>query len=315
MTRYMDLFDFTQQADYMLLGAVNAVKKDIAPGKNIQEQDYLTAIVTKFPLLMNSTWDNVRYGGCFIHKSPLVSFKKGGRCEAGDLLVLCRETIENDVRFNAALFQLKRVPQENIPCVKPDNMLQYEFYTEWPEFSLGGKFYPALSRNIEPKTVTPGAQYMLINDPDFTVRQPFWGGHYYQHPCVFTHSISRPVMYSSTDLTFGRFLWDFTHWQNGRPISPEEEAAGDEWSRFIWDLIVKTQNVMIRNVNAGLGAGSKQPKQQGDFFDFLTTKDCISYLPKSYLYGLTSDHDGGDNKDDVVNEEDNGAISILFIDL
>lgn len=311
----MELLDFTLKADYMLLGAVNAVKKDIAPRKSIQEQDYLTAIVTKFPLLMNSTWDEVKYGGCFIHKSPLVSFKKGGRCEAGDLLVLCREIVEKDVRYNAALFQLKRVLQKNAPFIKPDNMLQYKFYSEWPEFSIGGKFYPALSRNIEPKAVTPGAQYMLINDPDFMTHHLLLGECCYHHQFVFTHSIPRPEMYSTKDLTFGRFLWDFTHWQNGRPIAPEEDARGDEWSRFIWDLIVKTHNVVIRNVNAGLGAGSKQSKQQGDFFDILTTKECISYLPKSYLDGLTSDHDGGDNKEEVVNEEDNGAISILFVDI
>ena len=96
----MDIIEFSQQANYMLLGAVNAVKKELRPGHNIQEQDYLTAIVTKFPLLMSGTWDNVKYGGCFIHKSPQVTFKQGGRCEVGDLLVLCRDSTDKNVRYN-----------------------------------------------------------------------------------------------------------------------------------------------------------------------------------------------------------------------
>lgn len=52
----MDLIEFTRQANYMLVGAVNAMKQEVRAGHNVEEPDYLTAIVTKFPLLMNSTW-------------------------------------------------------------------------------------------------------------------------------------------------------------------------------------------------------------------------------------------------------------------
>ena len=69
MTRFIRL------ADNMLLGAVNGIKKDLRAGSKIQEPDYLAAIVTKFPLLMNSMWGDVKYGGCYIHQKPYVTTK------------------------------------------------------------------------------------------------------------------------------------------------------------------------------------------------------------------------------------------------
>lgn len=300
----------------MLLGATNAVKKDLRPGHTFQEPDYLTAIVTKFPLLMNSTWEHVNFGGCFIHKSPQVTFKKGGRCEAGDLLVLCRKDVGNQYRYNASLFQLKRMERPSYRVTKPNEFLQYELYTEWPEFSIGGKFNPAKVYDINPKTVTPGAQYMFINDPGKYVRY-YWCEEYLSHhPCIFTHSIPEPIMRSRADLSFGRFLWDFIHWQNGRPISSEEIAVNDEWSRFIWDLIRKTSNVMIQNINVGVKRKNGIAKQQGDFFHLLTTKDSMSYMPQSYIDWANGDNEGGNKSaDETINEEDNGAISTLFIDV
>ena len=314
--RRMEMVDFSQQADFMLQGAVNAIKKDVRPGHKIEEPDYLTAIVTKFPFLMNGTWGKVEYGGCFIHKSPQVTFKKGGRCEAGDLLVLCRETIDTRVRYNATLFQLKRADDEAYEVKTPKELVQYEFYTEWPEFSIGGKFNSANSCDINPKTVTPGAQYMFINDPDYYLRYHWNDRCCLRHPCIFTHSIPRPAMISRADLSFGRFLWDFIHWQNGRPIDPDKDKKGDAWSHFIWDMIKKTKQVIIRNVNVGITPQDKIAKQQGDFFNFIKTEECVTYLPQSYVDWAAGDNDGGkENLEEDLNEEENGAISILFIDI
>lgn len=312
------MIEFTRQANYMLLGAVNAMKQEVRTGHIIEEPDYLTAIVTKFPKLMKSSWSGVKYGGCFIHKSPQVSFKKGGRCEAGDLLVLCRETIGEEARYNAALFQLKKLKDSCCEYeVKTRNeQVQYELYTKWPEFSIGGKFYPGNALNIEPKTVTPGAQYLLINDPDDMVRDYWYQYCCHHYPCIFTHSIPRQMMGSRVDLTFGRFLWDFIHWQNGRPIATQDKATTDEWSQFIWKLISKTQRVMVQNINVGITKASGIPKQQGDFFHLLTTKECMSYIPQSYYNWVERGDDGyKDIIPEEINEEETGAISILFIDL
>lgn len=312
----MNMMEFIRYANYMLLGAVNAMKQEVRAGHKVEEPDYLTAIVTKFPLLMNGTWRKVKFGGCFIHKSPQVTFKKGGRCEVGDLMVICRKKIGGEIRYNAVLFQLKIPDYHFFEVKQPNELVQYELYTKWPEFSIGGKYYPALTRNIEPKTVTSGAQYMFINDPCDEVRG-YWDYEcYYHFPCVFTHSIPELEMESSVDLSFGRFLWDFFHWQNGRAITPQEKCNEDEWSHFIWDLIEKTRQAVIRNINVGITKTSSISKQQGDFFHFLTTNECISYLPQSYSDWRERGNDGEkEYSQKEIDEDENGAISTLFIDM
>lgn len=306
---------FSRMADYMLLGAVNGIKKDLRVGSKMQEPDYLAAIVTRFPVLMNNMWGNAKYGGCYIHQKPYVTTKVGSKtCEAGDLLVLCRKTIENEVRINAALFQLKRA-KRIFRQIIPDNPTQYELYANWPVFSLGRKFNPAMERDIEPKAVTPGAQYMFVNDLDVMYDDFDDYSCCIDYPTVFTHSIPEPTMENRRDLSFGRFLWNFIHWQTGRPIAPFEELAYDGWSRFIWDLIVNTQSSKISNINVGIRKKHNIDRQQGDLFHFMTTDDCISLLPKDYF----AMHENGDEKEppkEIVNDEGGeGAISILFIDL
>jgi hypothetical protein len=198
----------------------------------------------------------------------------------------------------------------------PDNQIQYELYTDWPEFSIGRKYDPAETYNIEPKTVTSGAQYLFINVP--------WGipadyddfEYCAEYPPLFTHSIPEPFMSNQRVRSFGRFLWNFLHWQTGRPIAPNEELANDDWSRFIWDLIAKTQNAKISNINVGIQKKHGIRRQQGDFFQFMSTDDCICHLPQDY-YNMHENSDEGEPpvEEKIINEGYDGAISILFIDL
>ena len=264
---------------------------------------------------MNNMWGNAKYGGCYIHQNPYVTTKVGGKtCEAGDLLVLCRKTIENNVRINAALFQLKRA-KSIFRQVVPDNPTQFELYATWPVFSLGRKFNSGMERDVEPKAVTPGAQYMFVNDFNVMYEDSDDINYCIDYPPVFTHSIPEPVMENRSDLSFGRFLWEFIHWQTGRPIAPQQDLAKDGWSKFIWDLIVKTHNAKISNINVGIQKKHNISRQQGDFFHFLTTDDCITHLPNSYF----DMHENGEDKEppqeSIINEEEDGSISILFIDL
>lgn len=105
---------FIYLANHILLGAVNALRNDLLKGKTFDEPAYTAAIATKFPAMMNGVWGDVKFGGCFIHKSPIVTLDNTSNpsvresCEAGDLLVLCRELVDGQTRINAALFQIKK---------------------------------------------------------------------------------------------------------------------------------------------------------------------------------------------------------------
>lgn len=312
----MALHPFSTMANYMLLGAVNSIRKDLKAGATMKEPDYLAAIVTKFPPLMNTMWGNAKYGGCYIHQKPYVTTVAGDTCEAGDLLVLCRKTVDGKTRINAALFQLKK-PMHLYHSIRPDNKIQLDLYTQWRSFSMGRTFDLAKSLDIQPKAATPGAQYMFINGyPEHYYYDPDFDGCYVGSPVVFAHAIPEPEMYFRGDCSFGRFLWNFIHWQTGRPIAPEKDQANDDWSRFIWELIERTQNAKISNVNVGIQKKHGISRQQGDFFHFMTTDDCINDLPQKYYASREMD---GETEPPVTDEnnynESDGAVSILMIDM
>jgi len=107
----MNKSDFIYIANSLLEDAVEKVAIDLnSEPKKLSEPSHTAAIVSKFPGLMNRHWGGAKFGGCFIHQSPYVNFKaknRKRRCEVGDLLCLCKKTVDGKVRYNATLFQLK----------------------------------------------------------------------------------------------------------------------------------------------------------------------------------------------------------------
>lgn len=320
----MTKHQFVSFANHMLLGAVNSVRQDLKSGKKLDEPAYTASIVTKFPALMNGCLGRAKFGGCFIHQSPIATMSNGtDRCEVGDLLVLCKKTDYGVPRFNAALFQLKRTSE--YCSVKPDNQIQLQLYTNWPEFSLGRVYINtgANHYDIHPKAVTPGAQYMFINEEPYQ----YWDYNDYfipyGCPIVYTHSIPELVMMNTPEMSFGMFLWNFMQWQDGRPISKSAATADDEWSGLIWELITRTQSTVFNHKSINAKAVKRA---QGNLFNFMlmpSTETEIDVMYRKWLF-LDNSQDGDENKgtDDRNPEEDGrdseenySAISILYIDL
>lgn len=319
----MQRLRFIHIANHMLFGAVNALKNDLRPGKKFDEPAYTAAIATKFPAMMAGVWGAVKFGGCFIHKSPIVTLDNTSNpsvresCEAGDLLVLCRDLVDGQTRINAALFQIKKT-DGLYDRIKPDNDIQLKLYTEWPSFSFG-RNYKSPFYNIEPKAATPGAQYMFINEEDFYC--PWYD--YYPlslQPLLFTHSSATAVMHSDPDFSFGSFLWKFINWQDGRPISETETKANDDWSKFIWGLISisKTKTFMHTGVKI-----PKRIKAIGDFFQFMTMPISKTHTDVIYTDWL-SRHEKIDSavddekkelhEDGIDDDCGDKGFAILFID-
>ena len=307
----------------MLFGAVNALRNDLLKGKKFDEPAYTAAIATKFPAMMNGAWGDVKFGGCFIHKSPIVTLDNISgplvreSCEAGDLLVLCRDLVDGQTRINAALFQIKKTD-----ClydrIKPDNKIQLKLYTEWPSFSFG-RNYKSPYYNIEPKVATPGAQYMFINEEVYYSR---WYDYYplSLQPLLFTHSKSAAVMCSDPDFSFGNFLWEFINWQDGRPISESEQEANDDWSKFIWKLISFSRTKTFKHKNVRI---PKHIKATGDFFQFMTLSMSETHTDEMFTDWLSLHNDSNaaetfdKNELDEKKLDDEGGdkgFAILFID-
>ena len=262
-------------------GSINTIAASVK--KPLREPEYNAAFVLELPQRINSIglFKNVRFGGCFIHQSPIASFtgKNGSpaRCEIGDLLVITRTTIDGDDRFNAALIQWKVAT--SFPCVlaSPGELNQLDLYEHWPVFSLsskGGTF------DIYPKTVTPGAQYGLIRPGAQTVIN-----------CMIPSS----CLDLMDSVSFARFIINMMKWHTGRPFDIDSANSSDAWSCFINKLIsASLSKVFTLKRISKSGHKGKFPRANLDFLSFLLDEETIKL-------------------DD--NDLDKDAISILYINM
>lgn len=279
--------------------AIEKMRKKAGKIKDLQEPDYTAALVTAFPWYMNrhKVLPNVKFGGCYVHQSPKVTFKskttgKQESCEAGDLLVLCRRHIDGKENINATLFQIKMHDSKKKSIehkIASNEEVQLELYQDWPVFEI--KPY-TIQYDVQPKAITPGAQYLCIADGLGT--------------CLgekrLYHSLPARKMELYNLYTLGHFILNFIDWQNGSPISQEKDNSNDPWSSFIWELIHRTMRNPFNRRNVGI---QNQSRTSGDFF--------TSLLVESRLASPDDWEDAVEYGKKYSNEETDG-ISILFID-
>lgn len=226
-----------RELNHMLEAAVSIVAQRV-PMSHLQEPDYTAAIVTNFVNMAQHSraFAEAKLGGAFIHQRPKLTFKLGGadkKCELGDLLVLCRRIVDGEARYNAALMQLKMTHSANhLTISSSSELVQLELYVKWPKFKCAN----GIEYDIQPKTVTLGAQYMFVNPEEYP---------------LFTHHIPQRKMPNEDYLSFGRFLYDFVNWQNGRPIVDVSLKDKDGWSQLIWDIIEHNKNAYFRRHHIG----------------------------------------------------------------
>jgi hypothetical protein len=250
----------------------------------LQEPDYTAALAIEFPRLLNETkaFPNVRFGGCFIHQSPMVTFTNAHvarRCELGDLLVLLRKRTKDDIRYNAVLVQLKKSDRNPVTLTDDGDLKQLHLYEKWPEFTMSTT---QEKYNVFPKTVTQGALYCIIKrNPELML--------------YMTEPMS--MMEYSSEMTFGRFIRDAIHWQTGRTISDEANKDSDKWSKLIWDLIHRSAIKKFKRTNIDY----HRLRCSDDFLDFMVNEGFDGGIP------VNENMNVGDNEDT--------GISILFIDI
>lgn len=262
------------------VATVKAVAKK--NGRAMQEPDYVAALTTEFPRRIKGLFPGVRYGGCFIHQKPKISFTSNidgnqHSCELGDLLVICRKIVDGKERYITALLQFKRANGKSLRISALSELVQLEVYTSWPIFTIKnvpGQF------DVQPKTVNLGAQYSLIYES---------AG---QYRSMYAH-IPQASMDFSSDLTLGRFINDLLDWQDGRTINEESQKDDEEWSRLIWTLINISKTAIFNRRNIGQ---ENSPRTAGEFFDFMCDEDPII---------ITTEN---------IEENAENAISLLFID-
>lgn len=211
-----------------------ALQECIPSGNNISEPAYIATLVTKIPQKLESIF-NSRYsgmtfkvGGCFIHQKPIARFCDRGLSkkdsEIGDLLLVYKRIQGKEITYNALLFQAKKLKSTSESIynykVKDEDKHQLLLYTRWPRFiyQKAGINLNGRKRSVTPKTITPGAQYLLITNKS----------------CIsFWCAMPSDILIANNSLALQ--LIKFIEFQTGRPFV--KETPRDSWSQMIWDLL------------------------------------------------------------------------------
>ena len=267
-----------------------AIETSIQGLTSHQEPDLVASLVTNLPqklsVVLPQYISGVRFniGGCFIHQKPIVEFCNQTistkKLEVGDLLLIYKEVNRKGNRYNALLLQAKKTSNIYNSPVDPHDKHQLALYTQWPKFRyrragiLNGQ-----ERRICPKTVSTGAQYLLIDEnfatPNMPVRWTFW--------CATPDD----VLSASHSLAFQ--IVDLIEFQTGRPFI-EKRQYMDHWSKMIWDLIDISASACFNRRSAGY---RNQPRMQGNILNLL--------------------NNGNDQLSEQFND-DNIGMSILYIE-
>lgn len=221
------------------------------------EPDYVAQLVTTLPGAMKNSLQQllparrIAVGGAFIHQKPLVRFIQpqfqGLRNpELGDLLIVCREQRAMGNVYNALLLQAKCT--DNVFRTTVPNDHQFILYSQWPAFEyVRAGHLNGVYRSVSSKTITQGAQYLLINK---------------KHPSeMLTATVDIPLE-GTTCLPCA--LASVLAFDRGRTI---KKHTFDNWSNVIWDLLSISSSAVFNRRRAGF---NNEPRWTGDnTFHFL----------------------------------------------
>lgn len=207
-----------------------------------QEPDYVAMLVTTLPGVIKTSLQSVlpgrriAVGGAFIHQKPLARFINPphpglSNPELGDLLIVCREQRAPGDVYNALLLQAKCTDNVFRTVIPADH--QFLLYSQWPEFEyVRAGHLNGVRRSVCPKTITQGAQYLLIEK---------------SHPSnLFTASVDIPL---EGTVCFPCALASVLAFERGRVF--QRDYPRDMWSNVIWDLLKISASAVFNRRNAG----------------------------------------------------------------
>lgn len=202
-----------------------------------QEPDYIAALSTKFIKdffnILVAVFPNYDFSvsGVYCHQKPLVDINLNKKPELGDILFVYADRKLNGKRvLNSLLFQAK-ISDHPWLRVHHSEMHQLELYRSWPKFTyyragyLNGK-----NRNILPKTVNDGAQYLLIDN------NPLTNGIYIGKG-MFPMGCAVPDDMLCVNNSLSKELIDLLKFKSGRTFDIDPYTTEDGWSKMIWDLL------------------------------------------------------------------------------
>ncbi|MBE5320848.1 hypothetical protein IM793_16890 [Pedobacter sp. MR2016-19] len=271
-----------------------------------QEPDFVASLIIDFTKgfyhILRNYFPNNKFGvtGVFTHQKPIVDIGLGKNPELGDLLlVYIHEDMAGKKTFNSILLQAKLSADQKARVASAD-IHQLELYEKWPDFTYKRAGHlNGVSRKISPKSITDGAQYLLIDDRPISRLTS---------PAVFPMGTATPNRLLVVNNNFAIEIVEFLKLKSGRTFDEDPLTTTDEWSKMIWDLLEITKAQTKRSNYRG--AFDRQ-SIHGQFSQmFSSPNQQSSFLGAGFMAGT-----GKGNPDDLPEaNDDSGAISILLIE-
>lgn len=239
-----------------LLDAAMWTNKKCTPWKP-QEPDYVAMLLTKFVKdffnVLVAVFPHYDFSivGVYCHQKPIVDIKEAKKPELGDILfVYADRKRKGEMVLNSLLLQAK-ISKNPWLHVHQSERHQLKLYKNWPQFTycragnLNGKM-----RNIFPKTINDGAQYLLIAD-NLLANGFFAGNRMFPMGCA----IPDDILYINDSLSSE--LINLLKFKSGRTFDSDLYSTEDGWSKMIWDLLQIAAFKYSKRKNAQLKSFSR----------------------------------------------------------
>ena len=244
-----------------------AIENSIIGLPSTQEPDYIAALITKLPQDLSTILNTIllgkrfKVGGCFVHQKPLAKFCDSRLIskspELGDLLIVYKENRIDGPIYNALLLQAKKTDNVHNTPISSTDAHQLLLYTKWPmfEYRRAGTTLNGQRRSITPKTITTGAQYLLINNTGvrlLPILPPtFW--------CAMPN-----IKLDASD-TLALQIIKLINFETGKPFVANGIHI-DHWSKMIWDLLKISTTSRFNRRAAGY---NRTTRYFGDYISLL----------------------------------------------
>jgi len=276
---------------------------------NPQEPDFVASLTLKFtPDLFNIlkvVFPKTKFAvtGVFSHQKPLADIGLPIDPEIGDILFVYVYTDKNGSEMLNSLLLQAKISTKSTMTVSKAESHQLKLYSEWPEFkykragNLNG-----VKRDIQPKTINDGAQYLLIDN------HPFYG--LSGMPGTFPMGCATPskTLCINNDLTSE--LIDFLKFKAGRAFEANPSVSKDDWTKMIWDFLNITKAKASKRKNAGISSFPRQLTNKFDGCCFFMTETNSIFRD---LHREIGNGDGNNHEDEFFDEE-NFSPSVIIIE-
>lgn len=266
-----------------------------------QEPDYVAALSTKFIkelfniLVAVFPEYDFSVSGVYCHQKPIVDINLDKKSELGDILFVYADRKQDGEKILNSLLLQAKISKHPWLKIHQSERHQLELYKSWPEFTYCRAGYlNGEKRNILPKTINDGAQYLLIDN------NPLTNG-IYTGKGMFPMGCSVPDDILCINDSLSKELINLLKFKSGRTFDSNPYSTEDDWSKMIWDLLRIVAFKYTKRKNARLGSFSRS----NEYNHFCTEN----------MSGITLLDEALDNYENMVDMIDqNSGVSVVLVE-